>query len=445
MKQKQESIRFYFIILSRKIRTPVLIALFFCLVAQPQSLRAQFNFYSNIHCSAGNGCSVEDLIFISRDTAIRVGNVFIDPTHYYYFVSRSYNQAMSFSQIYQSNVPAWCSKVYDGKNNFVIVHHSAGLLKVRILDGTSQWNYCNSSGYSFQDLSSPDSLHHFILSLMQGVNHSSRISKCDGVTNMFLDTVFAIDAVNILFPDTLHGYILGADTITGRNSTILTSYQGGVDWQVSFQDTSCNFTQLFMVTPYVGYACGDSGKVIKTTDGGISWQQVNINTPKQLYRIAFQDDTMGFAVGDSGFIMKTINGGISWHQEPATTNHHLRRILYVHPRTFYALTSNSDLLYVHYTDSVDGNWEIYSLDKEGLIPYPNPSDGNCTVRIPELLRKDKTSTLKLYNYIGILIKEWPIENQISELNLSLEKISNGIYSLVLTGSAFRACAKITIQ
>lgn len=445
MKVLQKLIRLIYIVKRREVR--ILKFFFIVFFLKTHDLKAQFVFHKDISCFGGNGCSVSDLVFSSRDTAYVMTYTFLTPTSGgYYSILSSFNSAMSFNGIYSSGTfpNLYYYNIYDGKNNYIILRTLGGLSKI-LMDGTGQNNFCNSSFYPVQDLHSIDSLHHYILFQNYGTNYSSCISVCNGLVNTFLDTIYGIDALDIFFPDTTHGFILGQDTITHHNSTILRSDNGGANWHISYQDTSSKLIQMIFVSSQVGYACGDSGLVIKTTDGGISWQEVNIPLSKRLNGIAFQNDTLGFVVGDQGFIMKTVNGAISWQADTVPTIHSFRSIMYAHPGTFYAFTQGWDELYVYYSDSLIGIWDEYQLNRGLLVAYPNPSAGKLALKIPEEFWSANAAILKLHNCMGVQIREWPIDGQISELNLELQDVPRGMYNLVLTGAGFQASAKITLE
>lgn len=72
---------------------------------------------------------------------------------------------------------------------------------------------------------------------------------------------------------------------------------------ISFADTN------------TGFACGDSGVVLKTTNGGAAWTRLTTGTKKPLWDIKVVPNSNGqqvIALGDDGTIIKSTNAGTSW-------------------------------------------------------------------------------------------------------------------------------------
>jgi len=76
---------------------------------------------------------------------------------------------------------------------------------------------------------------------------------------------------------------------------------------------------VFFVTPDLGWAVGNQGRVLKSTDGGVSWAvQTNISTQAPLNDVFFLDTQRGFIVGGpahEGIVMSTMDGGLNWRTQ----------------------------------------------------------------------------------------------------------------------------------
>ena len=73
---------------------------------------------------------------------------------------------------------------------------------------------------------------------------------------------------------------------------------------------------VFFVSPDLGWAVGNQGRVLKSTDGGVSWAvQTNISTQAPFNDVFFLDEERGFVVGGpvhEGLVMSTMDGGLNW-------------------------------------------------------------------------------------------------------------------------------------
>lgn len=85
---------------------------------------------------------------------------------------------------------------------------------------------------------------------------------------------------------------------------IVTSKDNGKTWEHHFVADSVQFSDVFMTTENVGYACGLKGILYYTQDGGTTWNALHSGTSNDLYRIYFPTPTVGYAVGDNGTIIK---------------------------------------------------------------------------------------------------------------------------------------------
>jgi len=96
-------------------------------------------------------------------------------------------------------------------------------------------------------------------------------------------------------------------------------YQNGRQesgWRVISSGTTNDLQSIHFTYTGIGYACGNSGSVIKSIDSGQTWQ--NLQTPvsydlNDIYM--FHQDTIE-VVGDSGTMIFSDDGGVSWTVGP---------------------------------------------------------------------------------------------------------------------------------
>jgi len=109
-------------------------------------------------------------------------------------------------------------------------------------------------------------------------------------------------------------------------------------WKIVNVGTTKGVFSVFFPAKDVGYACGDSGLIVKSIDGGNTWVQQNSGTNMGLFDIFFIDADTGYAIGGrdltTGFVLKTTNGGNSWTSK-TFCNSQPTRIIFTTPTTGY--------------------------------------------------------------------------------------------------------------
>jgi len=80
-----------------------------------------------------------------------------------------------------------------------------------------------------------------------------------------------------------------------------------------------------------------------------------------------------------------------------------------------------------------------------LLIYANPSQGRCTISIPEELQNEKTLYLLVYGNTGQLIHHETIDLQAEAISINLEAFAKGIYNAVLTNGKIKYEGKIVFE
>ncbi len=89
-----------------------------------------------------------------------------------------------------------------------------------------------------------------------------------------------------------------------RNEGIARSTNIGATWYRQAAPNNAVLSDVTMISPTTGYACGEGGVLLITEDSGQSWSAIQSGTTKNLHSIFFPTTTVGFAVGDEGTIIK---------------------------------------------------------------------------------------------------------------------------------------------
>ena len=103
-------------------------------------------------------------------------------------------------------------------------------------------------------------------------------------------------------------------------------YSQNVEWVLQNSGTDRNLNSVWFISPYEGWASGDSGLIIHSSDGGETWEQQPTGSGQKLNDITFYDDAIGVAVGDSGTILKTVDGGAHWNLVEAEVSSNLLKV-----------------------------------------------------------------------------------------------------------------------
>ncbi len=144
----------------------------------------------------------------------------------------------------------------------------------------------------------------------------------------------------IYFADWNHGWMLGEsggkmgdESETGN--TLLITTNGGRTWT---RKPLPNVTSLYFTDLKTGWAVGRNSTLLKTTDGGLEWNKVEsieklIGSPIESSNynfgfsdVSFTDADNGWVIGnfygrarnDIGGIFKTSDGGVTWKRVPVT-------------------------------------------------------------------------------------------------------------------------------
>ena len=114
-----------------------------------------------------------------------------------------------------------------------------------------------------------------------------------------------------------HAIMLTAVMLTAEHSH-------AQQWVKQNSGTTKTLRSVQFIDSSLGFACGDSGTVLKTINGGNTWSKVSINTPYQVSDISFVGYTgRGWAavgtdswpMDTNGQVWHTTNGGSSWTRQ----------------------------------------------------------------------------------------------------------------------------------
>jgi len=87
-------------------------------------------------------------------------------------------------------------------------------------------------------------------------------------------------------------------------------------WEIIPSGTSVELNSIHFYDYETGYACGNSGVVVKSVDSGKTWQSVQTPVTNDLNDLFVFNDSTLCVVGDSATIIFSLEGGNHWYIGP---------------------------------------------------------------------------------------------------------------------------------
>ena len=98
-------------------------------------------------------------------------------------------------------------------------------------------------------------------------------------------------------------------------ATIFVSITQAQNWMIQNSGTAQHLWDVQFVNDDVGFACGDSGTLLKTNNGGNNWISIPTGTTESLIKIHFPGASVGYiGIQNSVGMLKTTDGGDTWNQ-----------------------------------------------------------------------------------------------------------------------------------
>ncbi|MDP4199253.1 MAG: YCF48-related protein [Bacteroidota bacterium] len=150
----------------------------------------------------------------------------------------------------------------------------------------------------------------------------------------------------------------GRICIATSGGYLLWSSDDGRAWTPQVLDTASGLNSISFLTPLIGYAGADSGRVYKTLDGGKTWECNAVPTTQSLWNvIALSKDTL-LACGAGGLIERSIDGGATWNTISIGEHHRLRKFYFQGRRHGYVI---GDSMAFYETTDGGSNWSSMTL------------------------------------------------------------------------------------
>ncbi len=385
-------------------------------------VKAQWTYYMNFSTSVEPGlfCDFTDVNFVSPEACIYGYSHYWSPSSGTSLWLRStVNSGNAWNNIYSSTdqgISTYEIETVRDQSTYFHIRNWQGFIFVNELsvNGSGLRNVFSAvSGY-YLDFSAVDTSQCFLLYSSSGY----RLDKyLNGIVTHNICTFNAIRPNIIFFADSMTGYIAASNAQNSKNHLIQKSVTSGTNWVNVFNDSSINIRKMFFVSANVGFATGDSGKMIKTTDGGTNWQYLNTGTISNLNSLYFLNESVGFAAGDSGIIINTTDGGNVWHKEIIGTQISWKKIFFFNDSIGIATCAGA--AYITNLNSPTVSLPVVMTNENKLSVYPIPTKESLTIETPE------KAIIEILNINGQIIKT--INNAIAKTFINVSSFTSGIY------------------
>lgn len=192
-----------------------------------------------------------------------------------------------------------------------------------------------------------------------GMNWIQQLSPISGVE---------LNSIQMINSNT--GYIAGWD------NTLVKTTNAGLNWiQVSVPQGQYN--ALCFINEQTGWLCSFLGVIRRTTNGGLSWDSLNTESGGPLRDIQFLNNLTGWVVGDGGYIRKTTNGGTNWFFQffGTSADFWYNSLYFIDINTGWVVARNSRIFR---TTNGGNKWDTVSLINGGqVIKFSNFMTGWC--------------------------------------------------------------------
>lgn len=102
----------------------------------------------------------------------------------------------------------------------------------------------------------------------------------------------------------------------GDEPGVWATKDGGDNWTrrvlPAFSGKYSGYNDIDFPTAKIGWAVGDSGRIVRTKDGGATWAEQKSRVKTELLAVDFVSTKVGYAVGDRGCALRTRDGGATW-------------------------------------------------------------------------------------------------------------------------------------
>ena len=223
------------------------------------------------------------------------------------------------------------------------------------------------------------------------------------------------------------------------NNLILSSYDGGYNWDTSFISTSVHINTLKFSSDNLGFAIGNGGVIMRTQDAGQTWENMNSGTLNNLLCLDFMNEQTWMIGGTNATLLLTEDSGETWST------------IYVPPSTSSVgnvkFPEKNEIVFISYLGLKRAS--IYNFTKvpsqiitsQYFNIYPNPAKDHFTIEIrnPEL----KNTYAEICNLLGNKTYSQIITHEQEVIDCS--NFPKGIYLVRVVNQGKHSIQRLVIQ
>lgn len=227
------------------------------------------------------------------------------------------------------------------------------------------------------------------------------------------------------------------------NGQIIRTNDCGNTWFIDSLAFDSYFTHVHFMNPDTGILFG-MYKICKTIDGGDSWYQVDFSyndfvTPKLKYGFAGEGTGYLRLQGHNNLMFKTEDYGDTWYEIEELSTSIIHTISFFSPDEGIVAGEES-IIFKTSTGGIVQLPERESEIERQMDIYPNPTQSNFTVIIPEGY---ENGLLSIYDLQGRLISAYTYTDE-KELSLQVD-FQSGVYIVMYENAKSRLSGKLVVM
>ncbi len=194
---------------------------------------------------------------------------------------------------------------------------------------------------------------------------------------------------------------------------------------------------------FSGYRYGeDNGHVYKSTDLGENWTNISITLPDIPVNDIEQDGYGNLFLGTDIGVLSSLDDGENWESFGENMPSVVITDLFIHEASeyLYAATYGRSSYKIDISENILGN-DFSSLGTNFNM-YPNPASNMVTISFNEV---SNNISVILYDQLGRVVLNNDFENISNEIQLSLDKLNNGIYYVQIISNTIKSTKKLIVK
>ncbi len=179
-----------------------------------------------------------------------------------------------------------------------------------------------------------------VFPLGYGTKYLGKITTGTGVWTKLNPMIPKVDYIGVFFmnPDT--GWACG------DSGVIIKTTNGGQDWSIAETPVNNVLLKIHSYNGQVVIATGYDGIILRSSDGGETFEQIysGVGLEVDLWGVQMLNDTLGWVCGMYQTLLKTTDGGLTWQFVTLSLNLHYWSIDFLNEQFGFIAASDSKIL-----------------------------------------------------------------------------------------------------